>query len=288
MLRILVTGGSGLLGSRFPVLADENYEIITTHHKHPSKETIPLDIKEGEMVRKTIKNINPDVIIHTAALTNVDYCEDHQQEAWELNVQGTKNLVDACQENCSKLIYISTDFVFDGDKGLYKEEDETNPLGYYAYTKLKGEEQVKNSSLDYVIARVSVLYGWHSQPNFVTWVLEELKSGNNINIVIDQYNSPTLADNAAQAVLRMIELDKTGLYHTAGRERISRYDFALKIAQEFDQDPALIRPIKSKDLVQKARRPADSSLSVEKIQNDLNIRMLNIKEGLEYMHQVMK
>lgn len=285
MESLFITGGSGLLGSKF---RDGEYEIIQTHHQNPSNKSILLDITSKEDVSRKITNTSPSVVIHTAALTDVDYCEDHHKEAWNINAMGTENIVKACEKADCKLIYVSTDFVFDGEKGTYKEEDKTNPLNYYALTKLKGEEYVQNSNLDYAIARVSVLYGWHEKLNFVTWVIEELKKGNQINIVTDQYNSPTLADNAAEALIKIHEKDKSGIYHVAGDERINRLHFAGNIAEIFDLNEDLINPIKSDELIQKARRPKDTSLCVDKAKRDLKMKLLNTKEGLEEMRKVME
>lgn len=286
MKRLFVTGGSGLLGSKFNTIAGGKYEVISTYNRNPTGDSVSLDITDEEDVLNKIRAVNPDLVVHSAALTNVDYCEDHQEAAYEVNARGTLNMVKACEEMDAKLIYVSTDFVFDGEKGLYHEDDETNPLGYYALTKLQGEEFVQNSNLNYAIARVSVLYGWHTNFNFVMWVIDELKNGNEINIVTDEYNSPTYADNAAEAMIKIFEENKEGIYHTAGDERVSRFDFARNIAQVFELDESLINPIKSKELIRKAKRPMDSSLSVEKLKSDLNMKMLNTLEGLREMKKV--
>ena len=289
MKRLFITGGSGLLGSKFRYIAGSKYEIVTTHHNNPGENSVSFDITDENDVMDKITSLNPDAVIHAAALTNVDYCEDHPEEAWNVNAKGTDNIAKACEKTGSKLIYVSTDFVFDGERGMYSEEDKTNPLGYYASTKLEGEEFIRHyDDLNYAIARVSVLYGWHTRMNFVTWVIDELKNGNEINIVTDQYNSPTLADNAAEAMIKIFERDKTGIYHTVGDERINRFDFARNIAEVFDLDSSLINPTKSTNFVQKAKRPKDSSLNVEKVQRDLGIKMLNTTEGLNYMKKVMQ
>lgn len=289
MKRLFITGGSGLLGSKFRYIAGNEYEIVTTHHKNPGENSVSFDITDENDVMDKITSLNPDAVIHAAALTNVDYCEDHPEEAWNVNAKGTDNIAKACEKIDSKLIYVSTDFVFDGERGMYSEEDKTNPLGYYASTKLEGEEFIRqHDDLDYAVTRVSVLYGWHTRINFVTWVIDELKHGNEINIVTDQYNSPTLADNAAEAMLKIFEKDKTGIYHTVGDERINRFDFAQNIAKVFDLDSSLINPTKSTNFVQKAKRPKDSSLNVEKARKDLGIKMLNTTEGLNYMKKVMQ
>ncbi|MGZ7109025.1 MAG: dTDP-4-dehydrorhamnose reductase [Methanobacterium sp.] len=282
---IFVTGGSGLLGSKF-TRDYFNYDIIRTFNANPENKCISLDITDEKDTLNKIRSANPDLVIHSAALTNVDYCEDHRREAFEINVKGTQNIVKACEKVGSKLIYVSTDFVFDGEKGMYEEGDKTNPLGYYALTKLQGEESVQNSVLDYAITRVSVLYGWHRRSNFVTWVIDELNAGNEINVVTDQYNSPTLADNVAEAIIKIFEKDKEGIYHTSGSERINRFDFAKNIAEVFNLDKGLINPIKSNKFVQKAKRPKDSSLCVEKAEKDLKMKMLNTLEGLNEMKKI--
>ncbi|HTX60701.1 MAG TPA: SDR family oxidoreductase, partial [Methanobacterium sp.] len=228
-----------------------------------------------------------DLVVHSAALTNVDYCEDHQDEAHKINAQGTLNMVKACEKADSKLVYVSTDFVFDGTEGLYSEDHETRPLSYYGISKLKGEEFVQESDVNYAIVRVSVLYGWHTNFNYVTWVINELKAENQINIVTDEYNSPTYADNAAEAILKIFTKDKRGIYHIAGDERINRFEFARNIAKVFELDKTLIKPIKSEDLIRKAQRPLDSSLSVEKAKNDLDVKLLNTKDGLKEMKKVI-
>ncbi|MBP2045446.1 dTDP-4-dehydrorhamnose reductase [Methanobacterium aggregans] len=288
MKNLFITGGSGLLGSKFGYLAGDRYDITVTHHKNPVQNSVSFDITDEEDVINKISLLNPDFVVHSAALTNVDYCEDHPDEAWNINVNGTENIAKACEKTGSKLVYVSTDFVFDGERGMYLEDDETNPLGHYALTKLKGEEVIQKYDVDHAVARVSVLYGWHSCMNFVTWVINELKNGMEINIVTDQYNSPTLADNAAEAILKLFELDKTGVYHTAGGERINRFDFALNIADVFELDSNLINPVESKSFVQKAKRPRDSSLNVEKVEKDTGMKMFDTVEGLEYMKRVME
>lgn len=288
MKRLFITGGSGLLGSKFKAIAGDNYEIIKTYNRNPRENAVKLDIANKKDVLNKISSLNPELVVHSAALTNVDYCEEHPEEAHQINTEGTLNMVEACEKVDARLIYVSTDFVFDGKKGLYKEEDETNPLGYYALSKLKGEEYVQNSSLNYAIARVSVLYGWHRRQNFVTWVINQLKDLNQINVVTDQYNSPTLADNAGEAMIRIFEKNRTGIYHIAGDERISRFDFARNIASVFELDETLINPIESSEFIQKAQRPRDSSLSVEKAKTDLNMKLLDTYEGLKEMKKVME
>jgi len=247
------------------------------------KNLFHLDItNKKDMV--LIKKLSPEIIIHTAALTNVDYCETNKEKAWNVNVEGTRNIAEVSREVNSKLIYISTDYVFDGEKGMYKEDDRTNPVDYYGKTKLEGEKAVRELCDDYIIARTSVLYGWHPKPNFVTWVIGKLEQGHSINIVEDQFNSPTLADDLAELISELIDKNETGIFHTAGSERISRFKFVEKVAEVFNLNRNLINPISSDELDWIAKRPTDSSLDVSKVSKIK--RPLNIMESLKLMRNL--
>jgi dTDP-4-dehydrorhamnose reductase len=268
---LVVTGSTGLLGSK--IVKNPDHEI---HHKNER-----IDITKKE-IYTYIREINPDVVIHCAAFTNVDQCEIQREKAWSTNVLGTDNMVEACKATDAKLLYISTDYVFDGRKGMYTEADEPHPINFYGETKLEGEKRVTNLS-EYIIARTSVLYGWHHTLNFATWVIEQLQNRNEIRIVTDQYACPTLADNLAAVLFEMCEKDLCGIYHVTGTERINRYEFALKIALQFGLDSHLIVPVLSEDLDQKAVRPKDSSLSTKKVISKINEALLPVHEGLERM-----
>ncbi len=282
-MKVFITGGSGLLGQRLSALSNDDYELILSHNSNPTNNTIKCDITNIDEVRKVVSKINPDVIIHTAAMTNVDLCEDRVDQAYKINKDGSGNIAKVADEINSKIIYVSTDFVFDGEKGFYKEDDEVNPLGIYAKSKYEGEKQVMDNSNNWAIARVSVLYGWHPRSNFTTWAINELRNNNSINIVTDQINSPTLADNAAEALYEIANQDKNGIYHTSGSEAINRYDFTLKIAEAFNLDKNLIKPTDSSKFKQIAPRPMNSSLDTSKVKKDLGIQMETCSESLERM-----
>lgn len=288
MKKILMIG-SGLLGSKLAGIVVNEFTMLTTYKEHPptteNYKSYYLDIINERDVTVLIKKLNPNYIIHTAALTDVDHCERDKRLAWNINVEGTKHIAEASKETGAKLIYISTDYVFDGEKGMYKENDPTNPIDYYGKTKLQGEKVV-NGLRDYIIVRPSVLYGWNpTKLNFVTWVIQVLKEGNEVRIVKDQFNTPTLADNLAELILTLIEKEECGIFHLSGSERISRFDFALKIAKIFDLNTDLIKPIASDQLNWIAKRPLDSSLDVTKISK---IRKpLNIEEALTRMMRHM-
>jgi len=286
LARILVTGASGLLGSKVVKLAEHSFEVIPTHNTCSLfMGSVKMDITNSAQVLQVVAQMKPDVLIHVAAETRVDRCEKNREEAWKVNAEGTKNIAVACGKIKTKLIYVSTDYVFDGEKGLYVEGDEPNPVNYYGLTKLKGEEFVRENCQDYVVARTSVLYGWHStKTNFALWVIESLKRGESISVVDDHYNSPTLADSLAEALLEIAQQNLRGVFHTAGNERISRCEFALKIAETFNFDPKLIKPVKMNQLkTWIARRPRDSSLCIDKAHSQLKKKFLNVEESLKAM-----
>jgi dTDP-4-dehydrorhamnose reductase len=284
--RLLITGANGLLGNKAVVLASRNYEVTPLHHAKPlHNNSLEVDIANKEQVFGIFRKLQPNAVIHAAAETDVDKCETQKEHAWNVNVEGTRNVAEACAEVNTKLIHISTDYVFDGEKGYYKEEDKPNPISYYGLTKLEGERRVIALCKNYAILRTSVIYGWHPwKQNFATWVISQLRQNKEISVVEDHYNTPTLADNLAELVLEALQRGLKGLYHASGSERISRYEFAKKIAESFQLDSSLIKPIRMSQLAAWiARRPRDSSLSTDKIRKQLRTRPLNITEGLDRM-----
>jgi dTDP-4-dehydrorhamnose reductase len=284
--RLLITGANGLLGNKAVVLANRNYEVMPLHHAKPLHDnSLEVDIVNKEQVLSIFRKLRPNAVIHAAAETNVDKCETQKEHAWNVNVKGTQNVAEACDEVGAKLVHISTDYVFDGEKSHYKEEDKPNPISYYGLTKLEGERQVVAHCKNYAILRTSVLYGWHPwKQNFATWVISQLRQNKEISVVEDHYNTPTLADNLAEMILEVLQRGLKGLYHASGSERISRYEFAKKIAESFQLDSSLIKPAKMSQLAAWiAKRPRDSSLSTDKIRKQLRTRPLNITEGLDSM-----
>lgn len=273
--------GGGLLGRDVAITSRDRFDTVLTYNANPLEmggcRTYQMDITGNTDL---IQSLRPDYIVLTAAMTNVDLCETDREGAWKANALGPKGIAEAAQEVGAKLIHVSTDFVFDGEQGMYTEEDHVNPINYYGESKLAGERFVQEICPDSVIARTSVLYGWSPvRLNFVTWAAAEMQKGNCINIVNDQYNSPTYSPNLADMILRI--RDETGIFHACGSQRISRYDFAVEIAKAFGLDESLINSIPSDQLKQKAHRPKDSSLNVFKISGFT--KPLNAREGLRAM-----
>jgi len=292
-MKILITGASGLLGSKLVQVAlSKGYEVFSCYKSNLPKGGTPvkLDISNRDGVKKVLENVSPDVIIHSAAITNVDLCESDHDIAYRVNVLGTKNLIDYAKRKCL-FVYISTDYVFDGEKGLYKENDKPNPINYYGYTKLEGEKLVANSGLDYLIVRPSVIYG--SRPasgkiNFALWLIEKLSKNDEVKLLTDQYVSPTLNTNLANMVLEAVERQLTGIFHMSGCERISRYNFGIKLAEVFSFDPELIREANMSQMTWIARRPRDSSLDVSKASKVLKNKPLKVYEALKILRRELE
>ena len=192
---ILVTG-SGLLGIEVMAVLRREFEVVGTYNSRPKEGAIHLNIADRSGVFEAVAEARPAAIVHTAALTDVDYCEDHREEALAINALGTKNVADAARKFGATLVHVSTDFVFDGRGSMYREDDPVNPVSYYAYSKLLGEYYVLGLD-DYAIARTSVVYG-NARRNFVTWVRDSLRAGSRITVVDDQYNTPTLSSDCAE------------------------------------------------------------------------------------------
>ncbi len=284
-MKLLVTGASGLLGSKITKLATQaGYKIYSGYFMHQPKNGDPLriDLKAHESVRKIIQEADADIIIHCAALTDVDTCEVNRDLAKTINLDGTKSIIKGANDSGSFLVYISTDYVFDGIKGNYTEEDEPKPVNFYGYSKLLGEKAVTEESKNYLIARTSVIYGdtpASGKINFALWVIEKLKVNKEIKILTDQFSSPTLNTNAAKMILEACEKKLNGTYHMAGASRISRYDFAIRLAEKLNLDKSLIKKAITEEMRWKAPRPRDSSLNTLKAQNTLKTKPMSLDEA---------
>lgn len=255
-----------------------------------------MDIADRDATLRLVKETRPNVIVNAAAITNVDYCETHMDQARKVNVDGVSNLAEAASENNSRLIQLSTDYVFDGTVGHYTEDDTPRPLGYYAQTKLDSEKIVSRLS-SYVIARPSVIYGWNPPEtggaasdsvkpmNFAMFVLDKLKKNETVRAVRDQYSSPTFADNLAEALLRLAKHHTNGIFHTAGRSCLSRYEFAVKLAGFFGYSTLLVQPVFSSEFTQVAVRPKNSCLVVEKAEKALGMSFFTADEGIMEMRK---
>jgi dTDP-4-dehydrorhamnose reductase len=287
-LKLLITGASGLFGSKLAQKAiAKGIEVYSTDIQDlsVSGNFVKLDITDKIHVIDVFTSLKPNVVVHAATLTDVDKCETNKALAWKINVEGTKNVVEAAKAVDCFMIYVSTDYVFSGKKGNYKETDTPNPINYYGLTKLKAEEIVQTQK-EYFIARPSVIYG--STPaagkvNFALWLIETLRKGEHARIVTDQWNSPTLNTNLAEMTLEVVERKLMGIYHLCGASRVSRFEFAEKIADVFGLDKNLLDKVTSSEFAWPAKRPMDSSLGISKAMSCLNVKPLMIDKALEQL-----
>lgn len=279
-MKILGTGLAGLVGSRIVDLLKDQYEF----------ESSEVDITDRNAIIEKIKTSDAPIVLHLAAKTDVDGCEKDHSSAWEINVIGTQNVVDACQESKKKLIYISTDFVFDGSQEVYKEEDVPNPVNWYAKTKYEGEKIVQNTSIPWIIVRLAYPYRSHFvKTDFVRRLVEKLENKENLQMVTDHIMTPTFIDDVAYALDSLIKNNATGIFHVVGSEFISPYEAALKIAKVFGFTQNNIRKTtRSEFFKNRAQRPFHLALKNDKIRR-LGVRMRGLEEGLtEIKYQISK
>ena len=285
-LKLLITGAGGLYGSKLAKIAVErNLEVYScdVQESMVCGNFVKFDVSNRELVNEAFKRVKPDAVVHAATLTDVDKCELNKELAWKINVEGTRNIVESAKNAGSFLIYISTDYVFNGEKGMYNELDKPDPINHYGLTKLRAEELVKTQD-EYFIARPSVIYG--STPaagkvNFALWLIETLRKGDHVKIVTDQWNTPTLNTNLAEMTLEAAERRLTGTFHLCGATRVSRFQFAGLIAETFGLSKNLIDPALSSQFKWPAKRPMDSSLDTAKAQQTLRNKPLEIHEALK-------
>ncbi|MFT4984900.1 MAG: dTDP-4-dehydrorhamnose reductase [Glaciecola sp.] len=295
--RILITGSNGLLGQKLVshlVESGDHLFLATSRGVNRIEgiydfEYAEMDICDPEQVSLVFEKFKPTAVINTAAYTQVDHCEHDVEACNALNVEGVRNLIQACVKVEAKLIHLSTDFVFDGEKGNYIETDKVNPLSVYAQSKLDSEELIQSSALsDWAIARTIIIYGvTHkmSRSNLVLWAVKALKAGQEINVVDDQYRSPTLAEDLAKACVQMIEHDVQGVYHVSGPETASIYELVHQVADSFALNKDLISPITTASLNQKASRPPKTGFDISKAQKDFDYNPMTFKEGLEIVKE---
>lgn len=295
MKRVLVCGSNGLLGQRLAWLfdSDDEYEVLhSSHHRSFVQPDIlldytQLDISNRSDVKSLVTSFRPDVILNAAAMTNVDLCEREREQAWKMNVTAVENLVEVCRRIDAKLVHVSTDYVFDGRTGNYTEADRVNPINYYGKTKLAGENVLVSSGIDYAILRTIVVYGTgvDVRNNFALWVINNLNEQKQIHCAVDQISNPTYVHDVAMAMKQCIEYGAKGLFHIAGAEPVSRYQFAMRAAEIFGYDTSLISQNRSTELQQTAQRPLHTTFIIEKAKQTFKYNPLNITQGLKLLQE---
>lgn len=292
MKTILVTGSNGLLGQKITaaILAGKQFKLVATSkgknrfNYTGGYEYVEMDVLDPVNVRAVIERFQPDAVIHTAAMTNVDKCETQQELARQLNVESVKTLIDICSDHNIQLIHLSTDFVFDGAAGPYTELDAPNPLSYYGLTKLEAEEILKNSKCKWAVLRTIIVYGVigdHSRSNIVLWAKEQLEKGNAINVVNDQWRMPTLAEDLADCCLLAADKDAFGVFNVSGKDMMRISELVFKVADFWHLDKSLITEISSASLNQAAKRPVKTGFILDKAINELGYDPHSFEQGLE-------
>jgi len=282
-MRILVTGVSSSPGYKIALELSKKHEVVGIYRSNPVHIDGVMTLQRDLSVdpEGVIRDLRPDAVVHVASIGNVDYCEENQAECYRVNVESARRIVSESYRIGSNILYISTDYVFDGSRGLYSEEDLPRPINYYGLTKLLAEEIVR--SFGGTIVRISSVYGaGPGRPNFGRVVIEKLGRGERVSAANDQWISPTLNTLIGIAVEKLLGRDVGGIIHVAG-PRMTRYEFALAICDVFGFERELVEPISIKSLSFRAPRPIDSSLRNEKAIKILGIDLNNIKGALEIL-----
>ena len=299
MKKILVTGSNGLLGQKlvYKLKDDKDVELIAVARgenrlvNRSGYEFVSVDLTESAAVKKLLLDKKPNVIINTAAMTNVDACEQAKDECWKTNVKAVEYLIEGCEEIGAHLIHLSTDFVFDGEAGPYSEEDEPNPLHFYAESKLASEKLLQESKIKWSIARTIIVYGITdnmSRSNLVLWSKGALEKGQQINVISDQFRSPTLAEDLADGCIAIALRGALGIYHLSGPETHSIIELVYKVADFYGLDKSYINPVTTDELNQPARRPLRTGFVIDKARKDLDYNPCNFDEGIKILDQQIK
>ena len=292
MHRVMVVGASGLLGQHM-MSAGKEMGLAMTGTYNTVNAGIPgsiqMDITDADSVSRGMEAACPELLVLCAAMTNVDQCEREPDAAYKVNMEGSFNVAAECRSAGVKMVYISTDYVFNGLKGArYHEFEPADPLSIYAMSKLEGERVTLDGSRNNLVCRVSVVYGWNRlnrKSNFVTWMVDSLRKGQEVRLYNDQFVSPTYAPAAARDILELGLSRIKGIVHTSGPDCLSRYDIGMMVAEVFGLDASLIKAVSTAEMPLLAKRPARSCLGVDLAESELGRPMTSLRQGLEMMRE---
>jgi len=277
-----------LVGSTLANYATDIFDVHLTYNTNMPESDFPFTKiqlpEEFSKLESLITEFHPDTIVHTVSHPNVDWCQENPDLANLLHIDVTKAIADYAKKVNSTLIYLSTEWVFGGQLNKkYTELDIPDPINHYGHTKLESEKIVLNSNLKNVVLRPAVIYGWHKKSRFTNWILTSLKEGKIVDPHVDQYNTPTLVDDLANAIIKIIENNLSGLFHVTGKTCLNRFEFALKIAEIFKLDKNLIKPVTQNEKPQKAPRPNSTCLDSSKLEKLIDLNFCDITSGLEFV-----
>jgi dTDP-4-dehydrorhamnose reductase len=292
--RILITGSNGLLGQKLVELLTKNFSVETIatargENRLPFKDLYEyraMDITDPAQVEAVVSTIKPDIIIHTAAMTNVDQCEAEKDACWKQNVNAVEYLVSSCKRHDVFLLHVSTDFIFDGIDGPYKEDAEPNPISFYGWSKYAAEKAVIHSDIKWAIARTVLVYGIAhdmSRSNIILWVKKSLEEGKNIKVVTDQFRTPTLAEDLAYGCFLIADQKAEGIFNISGKELYTPYEMAMIAADYFKLDSSLISQTDGSMFTQPAKRPPRTGFDLTKSENVLGYKPHTFVEGIEIL-----
>jgi dTDP-4-dehydrorhamnose reductase len=298
-MKILITGSNGLLGQKLVQLITEkgNHELIATargENRLPFEKGYvfeSLDITKEDEIETIVKKHQPEVIINTAAMTNVDQCETEQENCWKLNVTAVEYLIKVAEHHNAFFLQLSTDFIFDGEDGPYNEEAVANPVSYYGESKLAAEQLILESKIDWAIARTVLVYGIAhdmSRSNIILWVKKSLEEGKEIQVVDDQWRSPTLAEDLAKGCLLIAEKKAKGIFNISGDDILTPYEMAVKTAEFFKLSQASMTKTDSTKFIQTAKRPPKTGFILDKAKKELGYQPHTFEEGIKVLADQIK
>jgi len=291
-MKILITGGNGLLGKALKETRRTDTLYLTFYRNYlisdePDITWYRLDIRDRSQVGQLFHRIKPDIVIHCAAIGSVDYTEDHYTETLETNYEGTINVVDIANEYNCKVVYISTNAVYSGDKPPYHEESPLEPVNAYGMIKVRTEHYVRQITKNWLIIRPFLLYGWSGRGSRTNWakaIIERLRSNGSFRLVNDHIWQPTYAPDCAEAIWQLLD-HSNQVYNIASPERVTLYEFGLRVCDAFDLDKNLLEPVNSDYFQSIARRPKDTTYDLVK-SSSAGIMLSDIRTGLEKMREV--
>lgn len=293
-MNILITGANGFLGYYLTrQLLDKKFHVIATgkgdcrlpFSADSNFSYEQMDFTDPYSVHDVFEKYKPGIVVHGGAISKPDECEQDQWQAYLVNVEGTVTTLLNAAEQKSFFIYMSTDFIFDGEKGMYKEDDRASPINYYGKTKLEAEEAVKEYEYNWAIVRTVMVYGKPilSRSNILSIVKEKLEKGEPYKVVDDQVRTPTYVEDLAAGIVQIIEKKATGVYHLSGKDVMTPYQMACKAADYLGLDKSLIQRVTAADFSQPAKRPALTGLNIDKARKELGFEPLPFEEGIKKM-----
>ncbi len=289
--KVLLIGATGFLGKKILSVLPKEYEVFGTGHGKVSEKIIPYDRKSKEQTRKLVEDLKPEIVIDANGITDMDFCEKNPEEAFAVNVEGTKHLIEEINRTGAKFVFISTDAVFDGKSpNAYTENDNQNPINIYGKTKAESEKLIMQKCPSALILRVSSLYGFNDSKDsacFPIFVINNLKRKKEVKAVEDWNTCPTLIDDIASVMMNLLKTNKSGIYNVVGASCVSRYQFALDTAKIFGLDTGLIKPAKTSEMNFAAAKPLNLKMSTRKLDSE-GLKTLTHLEGLMQMKKQME